>query len=196
MVRAARTRCWTLLTKVLNINGLRATQACCITTRSSWRIINITDVNHHHDFFDDHFITSTPWFSRKSLTIRGGLYGAEHYLGPGQDFRGRWLLSRVRDFVAAHVFALDCSWCRPAHPAHFCQHSAIQSIRWQMDRYFLLFPAHRHQGASHHVAYAPELVHRCDATWILTRQWSYSAASGRCPSAMTSCPLTAVPTIQ
>ena len=129
MVRAARTRCWTLLTKVLNINGLRATQACCISTRSSWRIIHITDVNHHlfpevyywfiFGLFRWPIHTSTPWFSRKSLTIRDGLYGAEHYLGPGQDFRGRWLLSRVRDFVAAHFFTLDCSWCRPAHPAYF-----------------------------------------------------------------------------
>ena len=30
-------------------------------------------------------------------------------------------------------------------------------------------------------AYAPELVYLCDATWILTRQYRYSVASGGCP---------------
>ena len=54
-------------------------------------------------------------------------------------------------------------------------------IRWQMDRHYQLFPAHRHQRASQPAAYSSELVHLCDATWILTRQWGYSVASGRCP---------------
>ena len=92
-----------------------------------------------------------------------------------------WLLPRVRDFVAAHACTLAGSWCCPAEPAHFCHHSEIESIRWQMDWHYPLFPAHRHQCAYHSAGYAPMLADLCDATWILTRQCEYSVSSGRCP---------------
>ena len=57
----------------------------------------------------------------------------------------------------------------------------VKSSPWQMDWHYHLFPAHRHQRASHSAAYTPELVHLCDATWILTRQWRYNIASDGCP---------------
>ena len=128
---------------------------------------------------DGQSMTPTSWFSGKY--IADWLCGAEHYLGPGQNCSGRWLLSSVRYFVATHICTHAGSWCRLAQPAHFCHYIKTRPIRWQMDRHYQLFPAYRHQLASHPAAYAPEPVHLCDATWILTRQGRYSVASGGCP---------------
>ena len=50
-----------------------------------------------------------------------------------------------------------------------------------MDQHCHLFPAHRHQYASHSDAYLPEFVLLYGVTWILTCQWRYKVASGGCP---------------
>ena len=43
-----------------------------------------------------------------------------------------------------------------------------------MDQHYHLFPAHKHRCAPHSAVHAPGLVHLCDTTWILTRQWRHS----------------------
>ena len=63
-----------------------------------------------------------------------------------------------------------------------------------MDRHYHLFPAHTHQCTFHSATYAPELVRLCDVTWILTRHWRYSVASGGCSKHDN--PLTATPMMQ
>ena len=135
---------------------------------------------------------TNPWLprpgsSRKPLWL--GLFDAkvEQYFEPGRICSGRWFMPRVRDFVAAHVCTLAHSWCRPAQPDGCCHTGDILPIRWELGRCYHLFPAHRHECASHPVAYAPEVLQLCDITWISTRLWRYRVAY--VPNTMSSCPL-------
>ena len=68
-----------------------------------------------------------------------GLCGLEHYLGPGKVILEGVSCSGIGllQHTSLHLLV---SWCRAAQPAHFCHHSEIQSIRWQKDRHYHLFP--------------------------------------------------------
>ena len=87
----ARTRRSMLRIKVLSITGLRATQACCTATRNcaavvgglsmSWILIAIwswrCSMGFTSGLLGGHSMTSTSWFSRKSLVarvVRGGAF--------------------------------------------------------------------------------------------------------------------------
>ena len=104
-----------LRTKVLCRTGLRATQACCTYTCICTAVVGRLSMLRiwtairsqffyrvHIRTLDGQSITFTSNFSRKSLVARVCV----HYLGPGQNCSGRWVSSRVRDFVAAHVCTL------------------------------------------------------------------------------------------
>ena len=69
----------------------------------------------------------TPMFGSPGNHQWLGLCGVEHYMEPEQSYSGSLLLSRVRDFGAAHVCTLAGSRCRPAQPAQFYHHSEIYS---------------------------------------------------------------------
>ena len=71
--------------------------------------------------------------------------------------------------------------------------SDILPIRRELVRCYHLFPAHRHECASHPVAYAPQILHLCDITWTSTRLWRYRVAYFQ--NTMSSCPLTAASTM-
>ena len=151
-------------TKVLSITGLRTTEASCTAIRNCATVFGELFMSE---------IWATSWSQRYSMGFISRLWNGQfmtHHGSAGNLWwlgYGRWLLHRVRDYVVAHVCTFTGPWYHPAQTAHFCHHSEIQPIRWQMDWQYHMFPVHKHQCASHPTAYAPDLIHLCSVMIII-----------------------------
>ena len=180
-----------LPTKVLNLTGLRATQACCTATRycvavvkclyMSWIWTAIWPRGVLWGLYLDSWMVNPRFPRTDSREIRGGsgCMGRSIILDQNKvvlegDSCLRWGPLWQRLYTCR--FTVPSSTTSSLLPRR-----EIEPIWWQMDRHYHLFPAHRYQCASHATAYTHELVDLCDATWIFTRQWKYSVAIGRCP---------------
>ena len=117
---------------------------------------------------DGQSMAFSSWFSWKSSLMTWVVWGGALSWARAKLF---WKGTLTEGKRLCWSTRLNTCWfvAPPGTTNSFCQDSEIQPIRWQMDRNYHLFPAHKHQSASHPAPYIPTPFHLCDASWILTR---------------------------